>query len=146
MLPSHDTWAVAHFPSQGIMQTTKFASTNKRNYRYVLFYSSTKEDVDVLEQMCAQYSTKRKSWRWPPCHGSSFHLISQHWTQPSHGRELHLPSALQPSSSRLDRLRQLPIELEQSLTESLMRERATMQQVTCEPKVKDAVERMEIIE
>ena len=42
--------------------------------------------------------------------------------------------------STLDRCRQLLIDFGQTLTEMWMRERATMQQVMCHPKVNDAMQ------
>jgi len=42
--------------------------------------------------------------------------------------------------------RHLPIELGQSLTEPWVRQRATMQQVVCHPKIKDAMKRIGVVD
>ena len=107
----------------------------------VLFYNSTKGGVDTLDQMCAQYSTKRKTLRWPLTLFFTFLDIAAVNTTVIWS-ELHPPSDSQPSSRRLDRRRHLLIELGHSLTESWMHERMTKQQVMCHSKVKDAMKRV----
>jgi len=101
--------------------------------------------VDAVDQMCAQYSTKRKTLRWPLSLFFTFLDIAALNTTIIWS-ELHPSSDSQPSSRRLDRRRQLLIELGQSLTESWMRQRTTKQQVMCHPKVKDAMKRIGVVD
>ena len=111
----------------------------------VLFHNSTKGGVDSLGQSYAKYATKRKTLRWPPYLFFTFLDIAAVNTTVIWS-ELNPPTASQSSARRLDRRRQLLIELGESLTVSWTRERATVQHVVCHPKVREAMTRVGIIE
>ena len=107
----------------------------------ILSYNSTKGGVDTLDKLCAQYTTKRKTLRWPL--SLFFTLLdiaavnaTVLWVN------IHPPSAEESLSRRHDRRRHLIIEMGESLTKPWLLERSSIQHVTCHPRVRTAMKRV----